>query len=82
MKPNQKHEALHQDLVDVLKKHTGELSSAEVLAVASVMVGQIIALQDQRTMSPEKAIEIVMRNIELGNAGVLEQLSRPDGVPH
>lgn len=68
------HETAYQDLCALLKKHS-DLSPAELLAIAANMVGKLVALQDQRTMSPALAMEIVSRNLEAGNAQVLAELS-------
>lgn len=62
---NDKHEALYQELLAVLKKH--DLPSIELLAVMSNMVGKIMAMQDQRRMTVASAMELVARNIEEGN---------------
>lgn len=70
------HEVTYQELVALVNRHAGKLKSAEVLAIAANMVGKLIALQDQRTMTPAVAMEIVARNLEIGNQQVLEQLSR------
>src|SRR3546814_20280488 len=43
------------------------LSAAELLAVASQLVGNLIALQDQTRHSADVVMELVARNIELGN---------------
>lgn len=39
----------------------------EDLAVASLAVGRIIAYQDKRTMTPQMAMDIVLKNINIGN---------------
>jgi hypothetical protein len=72
--PQPKHVAFRDDLVAVLRKHGGTLDTSEMLALASHLVGQLVALQDQRTMSPDQAMEIVARNIEQGNQEVLSDL--------
>lgn len=73
MIPTPQHAAFREDLVAVLRKHE-HLSAVEMLAVASIFVGQLIALQDQRTMTPAKAMRIVAANIEIGNSGAIETL--------
>jgi hypothetical protein len=58
------------------------MSALEILAVASNMVGKLVAMQDQRTVSPQMAMDTVSRNIELGNNQVLDDLlseQRPVG---
>lgn len=74
------HEVLYQDLVALCSKNANKMSSEEILAIAANMVGKLIAMQDQRTMTRERALEIVGRNIESGNQQVLEQLLGSKGV--
>lgn len=59
-----------------------ELAAVELLAIASNMVGKLIALQDQRHMSKDRAMRIVAENIQLGNLQIIEQLrdSKPAGT--
>jgi hypothetical protein len=77
--PEPKHVAFRDDLVAVLRRHGGALEASEMLALAAHLVGQIIALQDQQTMSPERAMEIVARNIEQGNSEILSGLLDSQG---
>lgn len=73
------HEGFYQDLIDLLRRHAGHLPAEEMLAVAANAVGKIIAMQDQRTMTRERALQIVGKNIEAGNAQALEQVSNTKG---
>lgn len=50
------------------------LSAVEALALTAYITGGCIAMQDQRTMTAERAMEIVMRNIEGGNRAAMEQV--------
>lgn len=74
------HEALHKDLALMLKKYATKLTAQEVLAIMGVMVGQTIALQDQTAMTGDQAMEIVLVNIEQGNARVIEALRATGGT--
>lgn len=65
------HEIAYQELTEILRKHAGHLSGVEMLAIAANMVGKIIAMQDQRKVSPAMAMEIVARNIEVGNKHII-----------
>lgn len=78
--PESRHRAFRDDAIALLKKHAGSLDAKEMLALAAHLVGQIIAMQDQRTVSREIALEIVTRNIEVGNAEVLAGLSKSAGA--
>jgi hypothetical protein len=73
------HEVLYQELIALVNKHAGKLSAMEMLAVASNMLGKLVALQDQRVTTPAMAMEIVIRNIEEGNKQVLDQLGHSRG---
>lgn len=73
------HEVAYQDIAALLNRHTGDLKAIEVLAIAANMVGKLVALQDQRRTTPEQAMEIVARNIEIGNRQVIDQLATEPG---
>lgn len=73
------HEVAYQDLCNLVNRHADKLSPLELLAVAANMLGKLVALQDQRTTSPEMAMEVVAQNIESGNKQVLDQLSKSQG---
>ncbi len=68
------HEVAFQDLSKLLSKHADKLSALELLAVAANMVGKLVAMQDQRTTTPAKAMDVVARNLEIGNRQVLADL--------
>jgi hypothetical protein len=71
--------AFRTEALALLKKHGGALPADHMLAMAAHMVGQIVALQDQRTMSRERALEIVTHNIEVVNAEVVASLDNTRG---
>jgi hypothetical protein len=69
------HEALYQDLIALMRKYgTDGMTSIEMLAVSANMTGKVLAMQDQRITTVEKAMKVVLRNIELGNQQVIESL--------
>jgi len=68
------HRAFMDDMKGVLKTHGEKLSAQELLAVTSQLVGQILALQDQRTMTPKMGLEIIGCNIEIGNAVAMQDI--------
>lgn len=78
--PHPQHLLFRTDLIAVLRKHAGALNAVELLAVAAHLTGQILALQDQRTMSPSQAMDIVAANIELGNRDAIGELFETKGV--
>lgn len=73
------HEVLYQDLCKLVSKHADKLTAQELLAVAANMLGKLVAMQDQRTMSPAMAMEIVAQNLEHGNMDVIKQLANSKG---
>lgn len=73
------HEIVYQDVVSLVQRYAGKLKPIEVLAVASNMVGKLIAMQDQFAVSPEQAMQVVSRNIQVGNSQVIEQIAKSRG---
>ena len=78
IKPTEKHQAFRNDLIVLLNKHAGDLDAKEMLAISAHLVGQIIAMQDQRTITRSIALEIVTRNIEAGN---MQAMAAINGEP-
>lgn len=76
-KPEQ--EVAYQDLVQLMRKHSDKLTALEMLAVAANLVGKLVAMQDQRTITPQLAMETVALNLDAGNRDVLDQLSKTAG---
>lgn len=72
------HQVAYEDLAELLRKHADSVTKEELLAIAANMLGKIVALQDQRITSRERALEIVGRNIELGNAEMIELVNQAD----
>lgn len=58
----------------------GEISNAEMLALMAHVTGMVLAMQDQRTMTPSQGMEIIVRNIESGNRTAIEQLLESEGA--
>lgn len=50
------HAVATEDIFQLLKKHAGSVTAEEMLAIAANLVGKLIALQDQRVMTPEIAM--------------------------
>lgn len=78
-KAKPEHEVAYQDIVALCSKHAAVLSKMEVLAIAANMVGKLIALQDQRKVTPDQAMKVVFENIEYGNETVICELSESKG---
>jgi hypothetical protein len=73
------HEIFYQDLAALMGRHGDKVSAEEMLAIGANMVGKLLALQDQRTMTRDRGLEIVIQNIELGNQQVIDQLMQSKG---
>jgi sulfur transfer protein SufE len=61
------HEVLYQDLAKMLGRHGDKVTAEEMLAIGANMLGKLLAYQDQRTMTRERGLEIIIKNIEHGN---------------
>jgi len=68
------HEAAFQELSKLLMRHSAKVSALDMLAIAANMVGKIVAMQDQRVISPASAMEVVAKNIEIGNEQMLKSI--------
>ena len=68
------HEECRLALASAITPYADKLGAASMLAVASAFVGQLLAMQDQRTMTPGVAMEIVAKNIELANHDIVNHL--------
>lgn len=75
----EEHEVAYQDLLRLISKHADKMTKLELLAVAANMVGKLVALQDQRTVSVSMALEVISENIAQGNKQLLELLSKSVG---
>lgn len=71
--------ALHADIAALCKRHLTPDTSERVLAVAAQVVGQVLAMQDQRKFTSEMAMQIVIENIQVGNRHALEEIQNTKG---
>ncbi len=69
----------YDDMVKLLKKHAHKMSSLEMLAVAANMNGKLLAMQDQRSISPAEALKCIGENIEIGNNEAVKALQKSQG---
>ncbi len=58
---------------------SGDISAMETLAVLSYCVGQCIALQDMTKVTPKMAMDLVSKNIQIGNMDAVIKRPRPQG---
>ena len=73
------HEVAYQDLCALINKHAAVLTPLDLLAIGANMLGKLVALQDQRITTPDMAMDVVAKNLELGNQQVLAQLGNTRG---
>jgi len=77
---SERYEAARLEFVLVLQKYGDDLRPDEQLAIAAYFVGQLMAVQDATVFTAETAFELVMRNIEMGNAEAVNSiLSKRNG---
>lgn len=77
--PEDRHRAFRTDALAMLDRHGGHLSATEMLALAAHLVGQIIAMQDQRTATEEIVMQTVIANIEQGNREAMAEILSAGG---
>lgn len=73
------HEVTYKDLCELVNRHPN-LNPVEILAIAANMIGKLIALQDQRVVTPAMAMEIVANNIEYGNKQIIDSVLQSKGT--
>jgi hypothetical protein len=79
LKATAKHEEFYKELCWLLGKYSNDVDASEALAIAANMLGKLIALQDQRTMTPKRAMEIVTANLIQGNEDCIDGLKLTEG---
>ena len=68
------HEQCRDAIIRAMEPFAEKIGPVGMLAVASTVVGQLIAMQDQRTMTPEMAMNLVCKNMEEANKAVVDGL--------
>jgi hypothetical protein len=76
IEPTALHRAFRDDIIATLNKHAGRLDASEMMALAAYTVGQIMAMQDARKWTPARAMDLVAKNIELGNAQAISEADK------
>lgn len=76
---NPEHEVTYLELAALVGRHAATLSAEEILAITANMLGKLIAMQDQKTMTAQRAMAIVTANLELGNQQVFDMLHPTKG---
>ena len=73
IKPSTQSIAVRDELIALMRAKMTTMDTAEILAVVAYTVGQLIALQDQRKITPARALALVSYNIEAGNADAIAE---------
>ena len=80
--PAPAHQEIRDDLIAMLRNKadaTG-IPAEEVLAIVANTVGQLMALQDQTKYTKDQIINLVVTNIEAGNAHALAKIKSAGGT--
>lgn len=80
VKATETDQALHADIAALIKRHLTPDTPERALAIASQVVGQVLALQDKRKMTKEMAFDVMLSNIEMGNQQVIGNLHQTKGT--
>lgn len=79
VQPTPDAEKFRNELLALCQRHNADDKKETLLAIASYAVGQLIALQDQRTMTQDKVMKLISANIEAGNKYVIDELAAAPG---
>jgi len=80
IKAGPKHQAFRDAVVEVMRTHSSDMQAIEQCALLAHLLGQVIAMQDQRKYSPAQVMDLVAQNIEQGNREFLENLAKIPGT--
>lgn len=78
--PTAQHIAFRKALEEAIAKHGTTIDATDLLAILSHMVGQVIAMQDQRIYTPEVVMALVSSNIAQGNKEAFDSLMKSEGT--
>lgn len=79
VEPNAAHLEYNQALRAVLIRFQHRMDAHEMLAITAHLCGALLALQDQRKMTLDQAMQIILQNIELGNQEMIAGLAPTAG---
>lgn len=74
VQPSEAHAKLRLSLCSVIRRKAPDMPAEEILAIFCQLVGQLIAMQDQRRFTPDSIMALVSANIEMGNQHAFDQL--------
>lgn len=77
--PNPQHQAFRAALERAIGEEGADIDVLELLALTAHLVGQLVAMQDQRKITVDMAMQVVISNIQQGNSEVVERLLNETG---
>ena len=77
--PTPEMQAARLAMLDAVRSYADAIGGVGLLACAAYTVGQLIALQDQRKLTPDMAMQLVNENIVAGNQAVVGALASAGG---
>lgn len=79
VQPNAAHEHLRLALCAVIRRKAPDMPAEEILAIFCQLVGQLVALQDQRRFTSDAVMALVSANIQMGNQHAVDTLLNAPG---
>lgn len=81
MKAKKEHQIAFERLTALVKEMADQhqLTSLETFAVASNMLGKLMALLDQRYVSADRAKAVMVENIQAGNRQAIAEIMNSKG---
>lgn len=79
VEPNLKHLRFRKALEGAIAQGGMDLPAEELLAITAHFLGQLVAMQDQRKYTSEMVMDLVLKNMEVGNSEVIQQLTNETG---
>lgn len=80
--PTAEDHAFLQELKGCLGNTGANIEADILLAIASQFLGMLLAHQDTRVMDVERAMAIILHNIQIGNNAAVEEMTRLAGRPN
>ncbi len=78
-KPSDMVLAARTALLETLQHYSTNLRADEILALLAHLLGQTLAMQDQYLMTHAQYMDLVVKNIETGNAEAIASVMNSQG---
>lgn len=69
------HEAMFSELAVVVAKYESRIPEDEMMCILANFLGKIVGLQDKNKYTPTQCVEMVMRNLEIGNQQLMAEVA-------